>query len=76
MYLFLPAIFRNVRGSARLRGIYSHISGIDLVLGKDGEWYILEDNLRIPSGASYPTDCQRNLPPGISKNFQQQSDRR
>ena len=34
--------------------IYSHISGIDLVLGKDGEWYILEDNLRIPSGASYP----------------------
>lgn len=36
------------------RGIYSHISGIDLVHGKDGEWYILEDNLRIPSGASYP----------------------
>lgn len=35
-------------------GIYSHISGIDLVHGKDGEWYILEDNLRIPSGASYP----------------------
>lgn len=34
--------------------IYSHISGIDLVEGKDGEWYILEDNLRIPSGASYP----------------------
>ena len=34
--------------------IYSHISGIDLVLGKDDEWYILEDNLRIPSGASYP----------------------
>ena len=35
-------------------GIYSHISGIDLVQAKDGEWYILEDNLRIPSGASYP----------------------
>jgi len=34
--------------------IHSHISGIDLVLGKDGDWYILEDNLRIPSGASYP----------------------
>ncbi len=34
--------------------IYSHISGIDLVQGKDGGWYILEDNLRIPSGASYP----------------------
>lgn len=34
--------------------IYSHISGIDLVEGKDGQWYVLEDNLRIPSGASYP----------------------
>lgn len=34
--------------------VYSHISGIDLVEGKDGNWYILEDNLRIPSGASYP----------------------
>lgn len=35
-------------------GVYSHISGIDLVQSKDGEWYILEDNLRVPSGASYP----------------------
>lgn len=34
--------------------VYSHISGIDLVEGKDGNWFILEDNLRIPSGASYP----------------------
>ncbi|MFI3304940.1 MAG: circularly permuted type 2 ATP-grasp protein [Rikenellaceae bacterium] len=36
------------------QGVYSHISGIDLVQAKSGEWYILEDNLRIPSGASYP----------------------
>ncbi|MBR0373699.1 MAG: circularly permuted type 2 ATP-grasp protein [Mogibacterium sp.] len=36
------------------KGIASHISGIDLVQGKDGKWYVLEDNLRIPSGASYP----------------------
>ncbi|MDD6110854.1 MAG: circularly permuted type 2 ATP-grasp protein [Prevotellaceae bacterium] len=34
--------------------VYSHISGIDLVEGKNGQWYVLEDNLRIPSGASYP----------------------
>ena len=34
--------------------VYSHISGIDLVQAKDGHWFILEDNLRIPSGASYP----------------------
>ncbi len=34
--------------------IYSHISGIDLVQAVDGRWLVLEDNLRIPSGASYP----------------------
>lgn len=36
------------------KGIFSHISGIDLVQAEDGTWYVLEDNLRIPSGASYP----------------------
>jgi uncharacterized circularly permuted ATP-grasp superfamily protein len=36
------------------KNIYSHISGIDLVQAKSGSWYILEDNLRVPSGASYP----------------------
>lgn len=41
-------------GVAPPKNIYSHISGIDLVQGKDQNWYILEDNLRIPSGASYP----------------------
>ena len=35
-------------------GVYSHISGIDLVQAEDSTWYVLEDNLRIPSGASYP----------------------
>jgi uncharacterized circularly permuted ATP-grasp superfamily protein len=41
-------------GVTPIKGIYSHISGIDLVKGKDNQWYILEDNLRVPSGASYP----------------------
>ncbi len=48
------------------QNIYSHISGIDLVKGKDGKWYILEDNLRVPSGASYPMIarelCRRSSP--------------
>ncbi len=34
--------------------VYAHIAGIDLVQAKDDQWFILEDNLRIPSGASYP----------------------
>ena len=42
------------------KGIFSHVSGIDLVEGDDGVWYVLEDNLRIPSGASYPL-IARNL---------------
>jgi len=41
-------------GAVPIKDIYSHISGIDLVQGKDKKWYILEDNLRVPSGASYP----------------------
>lgn len=36
------------------KGIMSHISGIDLVQDRLGQWFVLEDNLRIPSGASYP----------------------
>lgn len=34
-------------------GIYTHISGTDLIKHTDGEYYILEDNLRCPSGVSY-----------------------
>lgn len=33
--------------------IYVHISGIDLIRDSDGSFYILEDNLRTPSGVSY-----------------------
>lgn len=45
-------------------GIYAHIAGIDLVQGKDGSWYVLEDNLCIPSGASYPLigSCASHAP--------------
>ncbi|MBP1560929.1 MAG: circularly permuted type 2 ATP-grasp protein [Oscillospiraceae bacterium] len=53
------------------KGIYSHISGIDLVQAQDGTWYILEDNLRIPSGASYPLIARelcRMASPGAFEN--------
>ena len=33
--------------------IYVHIAGIDLIRNSDGSFYILEDNLRTPSGVSY-----------------------
>lgn len=54
------------------KDIFSHISGIDLVEGKDDKWYILEDNLRVPSGASYPMIarkfCRRSSPETFIRN--------
>lgn len=34
-------------------GVWAHICGTDLVRDKDGEFYVLEDNLRVPSGVAY-----------------------
>ena len=53
------------------KNIFSHISGIDLVQSKDDKWYILEDNLRVPSGASYPMiarELQRRSTPDTFRN--------
>ena len=59
-------------GVTPVHDIYSHISGIDLVQALDDTWYILEDNLRIPSGASYPMIarelCRRCSPDTFSRN--------
>lgn len=58
--------------------IYSHISGIDLVKGKNEEWYILEDNLRVPSGASYPMIARelcRRCSPETFKNTRLEDNR-
>jgi uncharacterized circularly permuted ATP-grasp superfamily protein len=35
------------------RGIWCHVTGTDLVRHRDGQIYVLEDNLRCPSGVSY-----------------------
>ncbi len=46
-------------------GIYSHISGIDIVRAAnakgEGEYYVLEDNLRVPSGVSYMLENRRMM---------------
>ncbi len=67
-----PGYIPQCEGITPAGGIYSHISGIDLVKGKDGVWYVLEDNLRIPSGASYPliarTLCRRCSPETFRNN--------
>jgi uncharacterized circularly permuted ATP-grasp superfamily protein len=41
------------------QGIWCHITGTDLVRDGDGQWYVLEDNLRCPSGVSYVLESRR-----------------
>ena len=42
-------------------GIWCHITGTDLVRGNDGTFYVLEDNLRCPSGVSYVLENRQVL---------------
>lgn len=44
---------KQCKGLSPPKGIWIHITGTDLVRGGDGEFYVLEDNLRCPSGISY-----------------------
>jgi uncharacterized circularly permuted ATP-grasp superfamily protein len=41
--------------------VYSHVAGIDLVRHSDGKYYVLEDNLRTPSGVSYMLENRRMM---------------
>ena len=41
--------------------VYCHIAGIDIVRDGDGEYYVLEDNLRTPSGVSYMLENRRMM---------------
>jgi uncharacterized circularly permuted ATP-grasp superfamily protein len=42
-----------LQGFTPPRGIWCHITGSDLIKGGDGQYYVLEDNIRCPSGVSY-----------------------
>jgi uncharacterized circularly permuted ATP-grasp superfamily protein len=42
-------------------GIYAHIAGVDVVRAGPGELYVLEDNLRVPSGVSYMLEDRRMM---------------
>jgi uncharacterized circularly permuted ATP-grasp superfamily protein len=63
----IPAeqIYRNAQYRPEMQGIdvasdiYAHIAGIDIVRAGEGEFYVLEDNLRVPSGVSYMLENRR-----------------
>ena len=77
----LPA--ERVLGNAQYRpemqgvnvagGIYAHIAGVDLVRAGEGEWYVLEDNLRVPSGVSYMLENRRMMMRLLPELFAAQS---
>lgn len=43
------------------RDIYAHIVGVDIVRNNDGQYYVLEDNLRTPSGVSYMLENRKMM---------------
>ena len=71
-YVYTSAgYFPQVNGVTPPGGIFAHIAGEDLVQGEDGRWWVLEDNLRIPSGASYPLfarDIERRTNPKLFRD--------
>ena len=50
-----------MRGLDLHRDLYAHIAGVDLVRDGDGTWYVLEDNLRTPSGVSYMLEDRKMM---------------
>ena len=67
-----PHYIQEVQGIKLPHNIHVHIAGIDLIRGAKGEFYVLEDNLRCPSGVSYMLEnreiTKRIFPQMLSSN--------
>jgi uncharacterized circularly permuted ATP-grasp superfamily protein len=61
------------RGVSPRFGVWAHISGSDLVRDEDGTMYVLEDNLRVPSGVSYVLENRAVSKRAFADLFQRQS---
>ena len=48
-----PAYRRQMQNLFVPHGAYANVCGSDLIRGQDGNFFVLEDNLRVPSGVSY-----------------------
>jgi uncharacterized circularly permuted ATP-grasp superfamily protein len=72
LILSCPNFMKEMVGVDVSHGIYTHISGIDLIRASDGSFYVLEDNLRTPSGVSYMLENRsmtyRIFPDTLPKN--------
>jgi uncharacterized circularly permuted ATP-grasp superfamily protein len=54
-------------------GVYAHVAGVDVVRHADGAHYVLEDNLRTPSGVSYMVENRKMMMRLFPELFAQQS---
>jgi uncharacterized circularly permuted ATP-grasp superfamily protein len=61
------------RGIHPAFGVWAHISGSDLVRDADGTMYVLEDNLRVPSGVSYVLENRLVSKRAFADLFERQS---
>ncbi len=52
---------REMQGMDVPGGIYAHVAGVDIVRADQGAYYVLEDNLRVPSGVSYMLENRRMM---------------
>ncbi len=52
---------REMQGIDLPNQVYAHIAGIDLVRVAENDFYVLEDNLRTPSGVSYMLENRRTM---------------
>lgn len=48
-----PYFINEMRAFSPPKDIYTHVSGVDLIRDQHGDFYVLEDNLRTPSGVCY-----------------------
>ena len=56
------AQYRSVMQGMKVPGdIYAHVAGVDVVRAGQGEFYVLEDNLRVPSGVSYMLENRKMM---------------
>lgn len=56
-----PAYRPEMKGIDLPGNVYAHVAGVDVVKVSDEEFYVLEDNLRTPSGVSYMLENRRMM---------------
>ena len=68
-----PGFQKEMAGLDLPNQVYSNIAGIDLIRHSDGKYYVLEDNLRTPSGVSYMIENRKMMMRLFPELFERQT---